>query len=85
MARKRMSCSMKRAAGAQLAGRSSLDRVFDAREHCDQRHTLSDDHQSNDQHEKLVAETAHLIGSNMEHRWYAAFAWRREQSGVGVR
>ncbi len=56
------------AAGAQLVGSSSLDRLFHAREHCDQRHTLCDDDQRNDQHEKSVAETAHRIGSNMEHR-----------------
>ncbi len=74
-----------RPTGAQFAGRSPLDRGFHAREHCDQRHTLCDDDQPNDQHEKSVAETAHRIGSNMKHRSYADAPWGREQSSVGVR
>ena len=74
-----------RAAGLELIDSPFLDRALHPREHCDQRHTLRDDDQPNDQHEKSVAETAHGIGSNMEHAWYAAPSSGREQSSVGVR
>ena len=64
-ARKRISCSRQRAAGAQLLGGARLHGARGARQHCGQRHSLRDDHQTDDQHEKPFAETTHEIPSNM--------------------
>ena len=62
-ARKRISCSASAAAGTQLLGGARLHRAARARQHCGQRHSLRDDHQADDQHEKPFAETAHEIRS----------------------
>ena len=64
-ARKRMRCSAKRRAGTQLLRGARLDGAARADQHCGQRHSLRDDHQADDQHEKPFAETTHEIGSNM--------------------
>jgi hypothetical protein len=48
----------------QLLGRPRLDGLPRADEHCGKRHSLRDDHQTDDQEEKPVAETAHESRSN---------------------
>jgi hypothetical protein len=48
-----------RAARAELLPGPLLDRSPGAGQHCGQRHSLSDDDQADDQHEKSFAETAH--------------------------
>ncbi len=53
-----------RCAGTQLLGRARFDVVSRARQHCGQRHSLSDDDQSDDQYEKPFAETTHETDSN---------------------
>ena len=53
-----------RAAGAQLRGGARFHGTARARQHCGQRHSLRDDDQPDDQHEKSFAETAHEIRSN---------------------
>ena len=49
----------KGAAGAQLLCSARFDVMRRAGEHCGQRHSLSDDDQPDDQHEKPFAETTH--------------------------
>ena len=53
-----------RAARAQLRGGTAFHRTTRARQHCGQRHSLRDDDQADDQHEKSFAETTHEIRSN---------------------
>ncbi len=52
----------KPATRVELADSASFDRVFYSRKHCDERHTLRDDDQSDDQREKSVAVAPHHYG-----------------------
>jgi plastocyanin len=72
------------AAGGKLLDGAAFDRSFHPRKHCDQRHTLCDDDQSDDQHEKSVAEATHDMGSNAMARIVdRGFRWGRAvQSGT---
>jgi hypothetical protein len=53
-----------RSSRAQLLRRARLDGAARTEQHCGKRHSLGDDHQPDDQHEKPVAETAHECRSN---------------------
>ncbi len=53
-----------RSPGPQPFPRARLDVVRGAGKHCGQRHSLSDDDQSDDQYEKPFAETTHETDSN---------------------
>src|SRR5476649_1890135 len=52
------------ASGDELLRGAFYSRMFGACEYCDQRHSLSDTDQSDDDREKSVAEASHNIGSN---------------------
>ena len=68
-----------RSAGTQAFGGTCFDVVSRTGKHCGQRHSLSDDHQSNDQYEKPFAETAHETDSNARADIVgAARPWPRE-------
>src|SRR5213082_3863850 len=54
-----------RASGTQLLGGAGFHGTPGADQHCGERHSLGDDTQADDQHEKPFAETTHEFGSNM--------------------
>ncbi len=75
--------------GSQPFARARLHVVGGARKHCGQRHSLSDDHQSDDQYEKPFAETTHETDSNAradivgaQRREPRQFDCRNETSGT---
>ena len=71
-----------RATGTQLRGGTRLDGAARVRQHCGQRHSLGDDDQADDQHEKPFTETTHEVGSNdLTHRRSATVHIARSKCG----